>query len=122
MLTINFLPYSEIEHLGSIERIKKIIAIVKEKKILVLEGRLRREEEAELIKITMSQIDNSFKGIELAVIYPEEEMAKTFVNKLKSGMLEMLLGNRQGMTIIGPASIVKEIKKDPKKIELMLKK
>ena len=33
----------------------------------------------------------------------------------------MLLGNRQGLTIIGPASIVKEIKQDPDKIQLLTK-
>jgi hypothetical protein len=31
------------------------------------------------------------------------------------------LGERQGLTIIGPASIVKEIKKDPNKIQLLTK-
>jgi hypothetical protein len=34
-------------------------------------------------------------------------------------MLNLLLGNRQGMTIIGPATVVKEIKKDPNNIELL---
>jgi hypothetical protein len=29
-----------------------------------------------------------------------------------------LLGDRSGLTIIGPASVVKAIKKDPNKIEL----
>ena len=33
----------------------------------------------------------------------------------------MLLGDRQGLTVIGPATIVKEIKKDPNKIELLTK-
>jgi hypothetical protein len=119
MLTINFLPYSEIENLSSYERIKKIMNIVKEKKILVLEGRLKREEETELIKITMAQIDKGFTGIELAVIYPEEEMEKTMMSRLKTSVVGFFLGNRQGMTIIGPASIVKEIKKDPNNIELL---
>jgi len=35
-------------------------------------------------------------------------------------MVNMLLGDRQGFTIIGPATIVKEIKNDPDKIELMM--
>jgi hypothetical protein len=33
-------------------------------------------------------------------------------------MVSMLMGNRQGMTIIGPASIVKQIKQDPEKIQV----
>jgi hypothetical protein len=34
-------------------------------------------------------------------------------------MISAVLGDRQGLTIIGPASVVKEIKKDPNKIELL---
>ena len=30
----------------------------------------------------------------------------------------MLLGDREGITIIGPASVVKEIRRDPNKIQL----
>ena len=33
----------------------------------------------------------------------------------------MMLGDRQGLTIIGPATIVSEIKKNPDKIELYTK-
>jgi hypothetical protein len=119
MLTISFLPYSEIENLGPYQRIKKILNTVKDKKILILEGRLRREEEAELIKVTMEEIDKTFKGIELAVIYPGETAGDTILAKARIGMLNMLLGDRQGLTIIGPATIVKEIKKDPNNIELL---
>ena len=34
-------------------------------------------------------------------------------------LYKLLLGNRQGLTIIGPATIIKEIKKNPNKIELL---
>jgi len=119
MLTISFLPYSEIENLGPYQRIKKILNTVKDRKILILEGRLRREEETELIKVTMEEIDRTFKGIELAVIYPGEAAGNTILAKVRTGMLNALLGDRQGMTIIGPATIVKEIKKDPNNIELL---
>jgi len=121
MLKINFLPYTEIENLGTYQRIKKILNIVKDKRIIILEGRLKREEETELIKVTMQEIDKNFKGIELAVIYPGDRMGDTTVGKLRSGVAGLILGDRQGMTIIGPATIVKEIKKDPNNIELLTK-
>ena len=41
---------------------------------------------------------------------------------MKLGMARALVGNRDQLTVVGPASIVKEIKKDPSKIDLMLKK
>ena len=39
--------------------------------------------------------------------------------KLKARMVNFLLGNRSGLTIIGPANVVKEIKQDPDKIQLL---
>jgi hypothetical protein len=116
-LTLQFIPYVEIEHLSSLGRIRKLLNSVKEEKIVLLEGRLKKEEEAELIKTTMEEINSDFKGIELAVIYPEAHNA-AFFQKIRQGFINALLGDRQGLTIIGPASIVKEIKKDPNKIQL----
>ena len=117
MLTLQFVPYAEIENLGSARRVKKLIDIAKENKIVLLEGRLKKEEETDLIEITMEEINSKFKGIELAVIYPNME-ANDFFTRLKKQFINALLGDRQGLTIIGPANIVKKIKKDPTKIEL----
>jgi hypothetical protein len=117
MLTLQFVPYAEIEELGSARRVKKILDLVKDNKIVLLEGKLKKEEEADLIAITMEEIDDKFKGIELAVINPEQKDIALF-KKMKKGFINLLLGDRQGFTVIGPASIVKEIKKDPDKIQM----
>ena len=117
MLTLQFVPYEEIEGLGSNERIKKLLGLVKDERIVVLEGRLRKEEEAELIRKTMEEISERFKGIELSVIYPDKRKG-TFGKTIKSNIADMLLGQRQGLTILGPASLIKEIRKDPDKIQL----
>jgi hypothetical protein len=85
-----------------------------------LEGRLKKEEEADLIAITMEEIDDKFKGIELAVINPESK-DENFLKRIRHSFVGALLGDRQGFTIIGPATIVKQIKKDPDKIELFTK-
>ncbi len=120
MLTLQFIPYAEIENLGSARRVKKILDIVKQDKIVLMEGKLKKEEETDLIEITMEEINNKFKGIELSVIDPENKDEHIF-RKMKKGFVNMLLGDRHGFTIIGPASIIKEIKKDPHKIELLTK-
>ena len=120
MVTFQFVPYHEIESLGSARRVKKLIDIVKQNKIVMLQGKLRKEEEADLIEITMEEIGDKFKGIELAVINPDSAQMSAF-RKMKNSFFGMILGDRQGMTIIGPASIVKDIKKDPNKIELLTK-
>jgi hypothetical protein len=118
MLTLQLVPYAEIESLTSVGRIRKLLNIAKENKIVLLQGRLKQEEEAELIKATMEEINKQFKGIELAVINPS--MASlTGLQKLKNNFASVLLGERQGLTIIGPASVVSKIRKDPHKIELL---
>ena len=68
MVTLQFVPYGEIESLDSDARIERLLKIVKEEKIVLLEGRLRKREEIELIKKTMEAINKEFKGIELAVV------------------------------------------------------
>ena len=117
MLTLQFVPYTEIEYLSSVGRIRKLLNITKENRIVLLQGRLKKDEETELIKATMEEIDKDFKGIELSVIYPDKKEGDLF-RKIKRNFVSMLLGDRQGLTIIGPASVVREIKKDPDKIQL----
>jgi hypothetical protein len=41
-------------------------------------------------------------------------------DKLRNNFLNMMMGNRQGLTIIGPANIVKKIKKDPKNLQVII--
>ncbi len=120
MVTLQFVPYGEIAGLSSVGRIRKLLNIAKQNKIVLLQGRLKPDEEAELIQATMEEINKDFKGIELAVINPTSENSSGF-NKLKDNVVGVLLGNRQGLTVIGPASVVKKIKKDPSKIELYTK-
>lgn len=117
MLTLQYIPYHEIEELDSDARVNKLLKTVKENKIILLEGKLKRNEETELIKQTMEEIDEDFKGIELGVIYPNRDNLP-FFNKLKKKFVDILLGDRKGLTIVGPATIVKEIKQDPDKIQL----
>lgn len=117
MVTLQFVPYTDIEQLSSIGRIRHLLNIAKQNKIVLLQGRLKKEEEAELIKVTMEEINRQFRGIELAVINPQQSLIGGFA-KVKYDILGVLLGDRSGLTIIGPASVVKAISKDPNKIEL----
>ena len=120
MVTLQFVPYNEIADLGSARRVKKLIDIVKENKIVLLQGRLKKEEETDLISIAMEEFGDKFKGIELAVINPENKDVNG-LKKIRNNFFGVLLGDRQGLTVIGPANIVTEIKKDPNKIELLTK-
>ncbi len=118
---IQFLPYSEMRGIDSDERIRKILKIVLGNNILILQGRLNPEEETRLIGDTMAMVEHvkNFRGIELAVI--SENGVGGIFSKFRSRITKMISGGDLGaITIIGPATIVKEIKRNPKKIELLL--
>lgn len=121
-LTMQFVPFNDIETLSSAERIKKLLKIVLDERIIILQGRLHAEEEARLIEDTMALIGHvkGFRGVELAVLSPKQQKGFNF-GVVRNQLARLLLGDRDAITIIGPATIVREIKKDPSKLELMLK-
>lgn len=122
-LSMQFMPYVEIENLDSGQRVKKLLEIILKDKIIILQGRLKAEEEGRLIEDTMLMVGRikNFKGVELAVIEPNKE-GIPISSRIRHGIANMLVSNQDILTVIGPASIIKEIKRDPKKIELFLKK
>jgi hypothetical protein len=120
MLTLQFIPFNEIEPLSSERRISKLLNEVKKNKVVLMQGRLRAEEEASLIQKTMMEVTKEFKGIELCTIYPNRvKKSQNFQDQIKKVFMNFFIGDREGMTIIGPANIIKEIKKNPDKIELL---
>ncbi len=118
-LTLQFVPYGEISGLESDSRLRKLMGIVKQNKIVLLQGKLSPEEEALLIEQTMGMVNARFKGIELCTVTPKEGH---FFDLIKKKIASMLIGERDSMTIIGPATIIKEIKRDPRKVQLLLRK
>lgn len=120
--SLQFLPFSEIRGLSSSERIKKILDIILGNNILILQGRLEPEEETRLIEDTMAMIRHvkNFRGIELAVISGNNG---NILQKARQNLANAISGGDLGaITLIGPATVVKEIKKNPRKIELLLNK
>jgi len=122
-LVLQFVTFSELEHLETKGRIKKLLDLILDGKIIVLQGRLDPEEEARLIEDTMVLVGRikGFKGVELAVIEPNNNNISV-ASKIRYGLAKALVRGSGSLTIIGPASIVKEIRRDPKKIELMFNK
>ena len=98
--------------------------MIDENKILIIQGKLEPHEEKDLIEETMRKIGTSkkakFRGIELASLVPNMKNSNVFDN-FKTRVANMLVGERDALTIIGPATIVKEIKRDPSKMQLLLK-
>lgn len=121
-LTLHFIPYGEIAKLETVDRIKKLLKIILDNKVVILQGRLKPEEESRLIEDTMIMIGKikGFKGVELEVISQDNE-DKTVFDKFKSGLAKALVGQQDAITVIGPATVIKEMKKDPRKLEVMMR-
>ena len=119
-LTIQYVPFEEVSNLDSERKIQKLIRIVKQNKLVLMEGTLTSKEEADLIEETMETIDSKFKGVEITSFNPLEKNTGQIQDKLKQLFIEAIFGRRRGLTIIGPANIVREIRKDPNRIQLFL--
>jgi len=110
-LEIEFLSYNMIKEKKGHEKISFILYKIKEGKILILEEPLTSLEEAKLIEETMISVDEKFKGVEVATLGEEN---RSFASKIATA----LLGIRKGITVIGPATVIKKIRKEkaPQKI------
>lgn len=120
-LSISFIPFSELSGMESMAKIKKILDWCLDNRILIIQGSLTPTEEASLIQSTMALVGRikGFKGVEIATI-DNNKKEVSLMDRMKENLARALVGDRSIITLIGPASVVKEIKKDPRKIELLL--
>lgn len=120
MPTIQFqyVPYDEIEALTPDERVRKLLTIAQKNKVVLMEGRLKPAEETLLIQKTMEAVSKDFKGIELCTVYTNKKKKQALPKVIKDTVTKFLIGDREGLTVIGPANIIKDIKRNPNEIEL----
>ena len=97
-IKLDLVSEERMASMTSMEKIRFILDGVKLGNIVVLEGGLTPEEQMKLIEMTMSEIDEDFAGIEIGS-YP-----------VRRGFLG--LRRRTRLTIVGPANMMKTIKKD----------
>lgn len=100
-LKMDFLSSDALLKQSSMEKVSMIVERVKGGDLVIIEGGLTPEEEAELIETTMREIDiENFMGID---IYTLEKDKKSFFGISKKKTI--------GLTIIGPANVMKTVKK-----------
>jgi hypothetical protein len=112
-ISIDLISTERLEEIGS-GKIDFIIEQVRMGKVLVLEKGLTSSEELELIRITMTQIDHdSFIGVETPGFTG---------NVSRRSFLQRLLGRSPPprMMVVGPAHLLKTIKKDGRTIEALI--
>ena len=111
---VKILPYERIEEGG----LKEILKDVKENTIIMIDAKLSVDEETFIIQETMKKISDKFSGIELNSLELNSKKESTFLSNLRNKMVELLMGKKRGITIIGPANIIKKIEKNPQNLLL----
>ena len=111
-ISVNLVSRHKLEELSSTQKLKFILNEVQKGKILVLEHGLTPMEQTSLIEQTMKEIEqDTFIGIEMEG-YSEDK--PTFIQKFL-GMIK-----KPRITMIGPADLLKTIRKDNDMIQTMI--
>ncbi len=118
-IDLEFIPFESLKSMALEEQVKFIIKKAKENKILIFDSQLTPTEEAKLISETMKHIDKKFSGIEICSLQMDKN--NNFMDKAKSFIFRALTGKMRGTSIIGPAKIIKQIKRDPESISILMK-
>ena len=115
-LRIKLIPYERLKR-GDI---KSLIKDLKEGTIILIDAKLDPKEEADLIEETMKVISDKFSGIELSSMDLTELKETTNFERFKNMIIERIMGKRRGLTIIGPAKIIRKIEKNPEELLLYM--
>ncbi|MEM7821238.1 MAG: DUF2073 domain-containing protein [Candidatus Aenigmatarchaeota archaeon] len=125
-LRLDFVSSSVLEGKTKEKRINFILNKVKDGSVLVTDAVLHPEEEMDLIKETMRRVDDGFPGIEVCSLKKERRGIQFLIENINEQryklirFIENLTGKKNwkpnlktGITLIGPAKIIKRIKKNP---------
>ena len=118
---VQILSHNLFNKLNKNEKLKEILKIVKSGDLVLIEGSLTPEFELELTNKTLEKINEKFSGIEFANLNNKDEKTKNIFKIVKNKLINILLKDRIGLTIIGPSKIIKSIKSNPEKLEVLFK-
>lgn len=116
MLRIKLIPYEKLKRGNYSDLLKDL----KEGTIILVDAKLTPSEEADLIEETMKIISDRFSGIELSSLELTELKGTTRMDRFRNLVIERILGKRRGLTIIGPAKIIRKIEKNPEELLLYM--
>jgi len=118
-IDLEFIPFETLRNMTLEQQVKFIIKKTKDGKILIFDSQLTPQEEAKLISETMKHIDKKFSGIEICSLHADK--SENLFEKMKSLIFKSLTGKKRGTSIVGPAKIIKQIKRDPESISILMK-
>ena len=126
-LKFDFVSSATLDGKSKKSRINFILNRVKDGTIMVTDGVMKPDEEMELIKETMRRVDDGFPGIEVASlkkpvkglerlmegVSDQREKIRGFLAGLAGAKAPDRSDMRNGLTLIGPAKFIKQVKKNP---------
>jgi len=131
-MKFNFISSSVLDGKPLNKRISFILNKVKDGTILVTDGVMKPDEEMALIKETMRRVDTGFPGIEVASLKKPTKGLQKVVESMSDQSdrirkyLSILTGTKMktsslktGLTLIGPAKYIKNIKKNPNSFSVL---
>lgn len=116
---VQVLSYNYLQSVSSSQKVHRILEIVKKGDVVLIEGKLTAEEEMTLTSKTMENVSKDFSGIEIAYLGTPEPSST--LEKIRDKIVSLLAKDRMGITAIGPSKIIKEIKSNPSKLEILFK-
>ena len=112
MFKIKFVPYENFKT----DSFRGFVKDMQENTIIVVDAKLSAAEEAYIIEETMKKVSEHFSGIELSSLDLTNQEALSNFEKIKNRFIEMIIGKKRGLTIVGPAKIIHRIKKNPEEL------
>jgi hypothetical protein len=113
-LGIEFVSTRILNEMEDSEATDYLLKVIKKGDMIVLDEKLPPEQEKELFRKTMEIVDNKFTGIEISSIGESNE-------SWKNSIIKLLGGKTTGLTVIGSAKVIKKIKNEKDKINLLAK-
>ncbi len=113
-LGIEFVSTKILSEMKDNEATEYLLKVIRRGDMIVLDEKLPPAQEKELFKRTMEIIDDDFTGIEISSIGDSE-------TSWKNSIIKLLGGKTTGLTVIGSAKIIKNIKNQKDKINLLAK-
>jgi hypothetical protein len=118
-LGVQVLSYELMKNVESNKKVDKILDGVKSGDVVLIEGRLSSDEELELTTKALKNVSGKFSGVEIAFL--SSTNSKSILEKVKDNIIKILAKDRFGITVVGPSKVIKEIKMDPNKLEILFK-
>jgi len=121
-LALHFVPFDRFINLSGDEKTSLILKQTRDNRIIIIESYLDPKEQAVLITNVMSNIDSKYSGVEM-ISFTRHDFQKEndFMTRLRNILIDFFSGRKAGLTIVGPASLIKKIERDPEMIMLSMK-